>query len=162
MLNDNLSFHERHIILQRQTLTDRLENRGELAQLNSVFRLDLPQNSSWLLYFNESISPLIINYLSFVCDLSPVTEHWPNPDTQTPSSTNLSGSPSKYAVVVFIHGASFNWDSGNSYDPSIWSSLGKVIAVTLNYRLGILGESLLQTLKIRFAPCSGWHESHPE
>ena len=52
----------------------------------------------------------------------------------------------KYAVVVFIHGASFDWDSGNSYDPSVWSSLGKVIVVTLNYRLGILDKVFFYNL----------------
>lgn len=41
--------------------------------------------------------------------------------------------------MVFIHGESFEWNSGNAYDGSILSSYGQVIVVTLNYRLGILG-----------------------
>lgn len=50
-------------------------------------------------------------------------------------------SSSKYPVIVFIHGdESYDTDSGNSYDGSIWASYGKVIIVTLNYRLGILGK----------------------
>lgn len=45
-----------------------------------------------------------------------------------------------YPVIVFIHGESFEWNSGNAYDGSILSSYGQVIVVTLNYRLGVLGE----------------------
>lgn len=46
-----------------------------------------------------------------------------------------------YPVMVFIHGESYEWNSGNAYDGSILSSYGQVIVVTLNYRLGILGTS---------------------
>lgn len=43
-------------------------------------------------------------------------------------------------VIVFLHGESFEWNSGNSYDGSILASYGQVIVVTLNYRLGALGK----------------------
>lgn len=45
-----------------------------------------------------------------------------------------------YPVMVFVHGESFDWNSGNAYDGSILASYGQVIVVTLNYRLGVLGE----------------------
>ncbi|XP_039296334.1 LOW QUALITY PROTEIN: uncharacterized protein LOC111043338 [Nilaparvata lugens] len=45
----------------------------------------------------------------------------------------------KYPVIVFIHGESFEWNSGNPYDGSVLSSFGEVIVITLNFRLGILG-----------------------
>lgn len=45
----------------------------------------------------------------------------------------------KFPVIVFIHGESFEWNSGNPYDGSVLASYGQVIVVTLNYRLGILG-----------------------
>ncbi|XP_065576080.1 neuroligin-4, X-linked-like isoform X2 [Artemia franciscana] len=45
----------------------------------------------------------------------------------------------KFPIIVFLHGESFNWGSGNPYDGSILSSYGDVVVVTLNYRLGILG-----------------------
>jgi carboxylesterase type B len=49
--------------------------------------------------------------------------------------------PSKnLPVIVFLHGESFEWNSGNSYDGSILASYGQVIVITLNYRLGALGE----------------------
>lgn len=49
------------------------------------------------------------------------------------------GPQAKYSVVVYIHGESFEWNSGNPYDGSILASYGQVIVITLNYRLGILG-----------------------
>lgn len=45
-----------------------------------------------------------------------------------------------YAVLVFVHGESFEWGSGNPYDGSVLASYGHVIVVTLNFRLGILGK----------------------
>nr|WCC58147.1 carboxylesterase [Pharsalia antennata] len=45
----------------------------------------------------------------------------------------------KYPVMVYIHGESFEWNSGNPYDGSVLAAYGKVIVVTLNFRLGILG-----------------------
>lgn len=47
--------------------------------------------------------------------------------------------PKKYPVMVFIHGESYEWNSGNAYDGSVLASYGQVIVVTVNYRLGILG-----------------------
>jgi len=54
----------------------------------------------------------------------------------------LSGSrglEAPYAVMVYVHGESFEWGSGNLYDGSVLASAGHVIVITLNYRLGILG-----------------------
>lgn len=45
-----------------------------------------------------------------------------------------------YPVMIFIHGESYEWNSGNAYDGSVLSSYGQVIVVTVNYRLGILGK----------------------
>ncbi|XP_017052998.1 uncharacterized protein LOC108096132 isoform X1 [Drosophila ficusphila] len=47
--------------------------------------------------------------------------------------------PKQYAVLVYLHGESFEWNSGNPYDGSVLSSYGEVIVVTVNYRLGVLG-----------------------
>lgn len=41
--------------------------------------------------------------------------------------------------MVYIHGESFEWNSGNPYDGSVLASYADVVVVTLNYRLGILG-----------------------
>ncbi|PZC74639.1 hypothetical protein B5X24_HaOG200209 [Helicoverpa armigera] len=45
----------------------------------------------------------------------------------------------KFPVLVFIHGDSFEWSSGNPYDGRILASYGNVMVITVNFRLGILG-----------------------
>lgn len=45
----------------------------------------------------------------------------------------------KYPVLVFIHGESYEWNAGSTYDGSVLASYGKVVVVTINFRLGILG-----------------------
>ncbi|XP_063836518.1 neuroligin-1-like [Ostrinia nubilalis] len=45
----------------------------------------------------------------------------------------------KYPVVIFIHGESFEWNSGNVYDGAVLASYAGVVVITINYRLGILG-----------------------
>ncbi|XP_051167849.1 neuroligin-4, X-linked-like [Leptopilina boulardi] len=49
------------------------------------------------------------------------------------------GVDAPYAVIMYVHGESFEWGSGNFYDGSVLASAGHVIVITLNYRLGILG-----------------------
>ena len=43
-------------------------------------------------------------------------------------------------VMLFVHGESYEWGSGNLYDGRVLASYGNVVVVTLNYRLGILGK----------------------
>lgn len=43
--------------------------------------------------------------------------------------------------MVFVHGESYEWNSGNPYDGSVLASYGQILVVTINYRLGILGKS---------------------
>lgn len=53
----------------------------------------------------------------------------------------LSGNTDiRHPVVVYIHGESFEWNSGNPYDGSVLAAYSDLVVVTLNYRLGILGE----------------------
>lgn len=47
---------------------------------------------------------------------------------------------SKKPVMVYIHGGSYMEGTGNMIDGSILASYGNVIVITINYRLGILGE----------------------
>ncbi|XP_031843630.1 neuroligin 5 [Nomia melanderi] len=49
------------------------------------------------------------------------------------------GVEAPYAVMVYVHGESFEWGTGNIYDGSVLASAGQVIVITFNYRLGILG-----------------------
>ncbi|KAJ6636653.1 Neuroligin-4, X-linked [Pseudolycoriella hygida] len=55
-----------------------------------------------------------------------------------PKWENMGPQP-KFPVIIYIHGESYEWNSGNPYDGSVLASYGQVIVVTLNYRLGILG-----------------------
>lgn len=50
------------------------------------------------------------------------------------------GFEAPYAVLVLVHGESFEWGAGHPYDGSVLASYGHVIVVTLNFRLGILGK----------------------
>ncbi|GBP26815.1 Neuroligin-1 [Eumeta japonica] len=45
----------------------------------------------------------------------------------------------KYPIVIFIHGESFEWNSGNVYEGAVLASYAGLVVVTINYRLGILG-----------------------
>lgn len=47
----------------------------------------------------------------------------------------------RYPIMVFIHGESYEWNSGNPYDGSVLAAYGQVIVVTLNFRLGIMGKN---------------------
>lgn len=51
-----------------------------------------------------------------------------------------NASPVKYPVMVFVHGESYEWNSGNPYDGSVLASYGQMLVVTINYRLGVLGK----------------------
>ncbi|GFV73146.1 COesterase domain-containing protein [Trichonephila clavipes] len=53
---------------------------------------------------------------------------------------------SRVPVLVFIHGESYEWNAGNPYDGSVLASFGKVVVVTVNFRLGVLGKSAIQCI----------------
>ncbi|KAH1001888.1 hypothetical protein HUJ04_005847 [Dendroctonus ponderosae] len=54
------------------------------------------------------------------------------------AGTREGSNQAKYPVIVFIHGESYEWNSGNPYDGTVLASYGGVVVVTINYRLGIL------------------------
>ncbi|KAK4880714.1 hypothetical protein RN001_008860 [Aquatica leii] len=57
----------------------------------------------------------------------------------TGSSSTSVGTEVRYPVIVYIHGESFEWNSGNPYDGTVIAAYAELVVVTLNYRLGILG-----------------------
>ncbi|XP_050294927.1 neuroligin-1-like [Anthonomus grandis grandis] len=71
-----------------------------------------------------------------------------------PGSGNR-GIEAPYAVLVFVHGESFEWGAGHPYDGSVLASYGHVIVVTLNYRLGVLGFLRTKSSSDPRAPDSG-------
>ena len=42
-------------------------------------------------------------------------------------------------VILFVHGDSYETGTGNAYDGSIMAAFGRLVVITLNYRLGVLG-----------------------
>lgn len=52
-------------------------------------------------------------------------------------------------VLVFIHGESYEWNSGNPYDGTVLASYGGLVVVTINYRLGVLGKCILFLLDVK-------------
>uniref|UniRef100_A0A336M8Z5 CSON013526 protein n=1 Tax=Culicoides sonorensis TaxID=179676 RepID=A0A336M8Z5_CULSO len=77
-------------------------------------------------------------------DLQHQSEDCLNLNIYVPSKGNL-GYEAPYSVLVFIHGESFEYGSGNLYNGEILASYGNIIVITLNYRLGILGFGAYQS-----------------
>lgn len=71
------------------------------------------------------------------------------------SDSNGNASPVKYPVMVFVHGESYEWNSGNPYDGSVLASYGQILVVTINYRLGVLGELKLIQFMDRYRQSLG-------
>ena len=45
-----------------------------------------------------------------------------------------------HPVVVFVHGESYDIGTGNAYDGTVLAAYGSLVVVTINYRLGVLGQ----------------------
>lgn len=54
----------------------------------------------------------------------------------------------KLPLLVFVHGPSYNYGSGNPYDGSLLAWYGELIVITLNYRLGAFGKLLSASLRV--------------
>ncbi|KIH67988.1 Carboxylesterase [Ancylostoma duodenale] len=48
---------------------------------------------------------------------------------------------SQLPVLVVVHGDEYGWNAGSPYNGSILASHGQIVVVTLNYRLGVFGQS---------------------
>lgn len=59
-----------------------------------------------------------------------------------------------FAVMVFVHGESYEIGTGNAYDGSVLASYGDVIVITINYRLGVLGTYVRDFFMYQF---KWWH-----
>lgn len=53
--------------------------------------------------------------------------------------SGMSDSGKRHPVLLYIHGESYDWGSGNPYDGSVLASYTDQVVVTINYRLGVLG-----------------------
>ncbi|XP_053601597.1 neuroligin-4, Y-linked [Plodia interpunctella] len=56
-----------------------------------------------------------------------------------PAQAGVRDAVARYPVLVFVHGESYEWSSGNPYDGTVLASQAGLVVVTINYRLGILG-----------------------
>uniref|UniRef100_A0A1A9WXD2 Carboxylesterase type B domain-containing protein n=1 Tax=Glossina brevipalpis TaxID=37001 RepID=A0A1A9WXD2_9MUSC len=54
-------------------------------------------------------------------------------------NTSETEDSQKLATILYIHGESYEWNSGNPYDGSELAAHGNVVVVTINFRLGIFG-----------------------
>lgn len=59
------------------------------------------------------------------------------------------GTDVRYPVMVYIHGESFEWNSGNPYDGHVLAGYADLVVVTLNYRLGILGKNFSFVISLK-------------
>lgn len=59
----------------------------------------------------------------------------------TKSTTTTTKGSTLLPTILYIHGESYEWNSGNPYDGSVLAGHGKIIVVTINFRLGILGKN---------------------
>lgn len=56
-------------------------------------------------------------------------------------SEGLEAPTSLLPLLVLVHGESFEWGSSAALDGSALAAHANIAVVTLNYRLGILGQS---------------------
>ncbi|XP_060517630.1 neuroligin-1-like isoform X2 [Cylas formicarius] len=81
------------------------------------------------LYYLEKLLPFLVNQSEDCLYLN----------VYVPRTASGDEEPNLLPCVVYVHGESFEWNSGNPYDGTVLASSGKVIVVTINFRLGVLG-----------------------
>lgn len=67
--------------------------------------------------------------------------NYPTQDDQRPEET-------LYPVLVYIHGEDFSWGAGSLHDGRVLATYGKVIVVTFNFRIGVLGKIIFHYLDV--------------
>lgn len=92
--------------------------------------------------FNKVKFNAVQLFLVFAADAVYDTSNAYDMDTQ---------STKRLPVMVYVHGESFEWNSGNPYDGSVLASYGQVIVVTINYRLGVMGKCKVAILFVYFS-----------
>ena len=51
-------------------------------------------------------------------------------------------------VIVYVHGESYERNSGNLYDGRVLTSYGQDVVVTINFHLGVLDEFGCEALRV--------------
>ena len=86
------------------------------------------------------VFPLLIHSCFFFFSDDPSNYHSSDKGQE---KSRKKGPVHLYPVMVYIHGEGFSWGSGNLHDGRSLATYGKVIVVTINYRLGVLGKKLV-------------------
>ncbi|KAK3752810.1 hypothetical protein QZH41_005179 [Actinostola sp. cb2023] len=73
--------------------------------------------------------------LTGIARLDEMSEDYLNLNVFVPHASKVSALP----VMVWIYGGSFQLSSNRIYDGSYIATMGKVIVVAINYRLGVFG-----------------------
>lgn len=84
---------------------------------------------------------MLILFLFILSDL--VDDYMDEIGMNSKNDANKGQSVPNYPVMVFIHGESFSWGSGNLYDGRVLATYGRVIVITINFRLGVFGKVII-------------------
>ncbi|CAH4003648.1 unnamed protein product [Pieris brassicae] len=55
------------------------------------------------------------------------------------TGAEMESEKARLPCLLFVHGESYEWSSGNAYDGTTLAAHGNIIVVTINFRLGVLG-----------------------
>lgn len=66
---------------------------------------------------------------------------WQNFTSVVAAGKQRPATTDPFPVMIFVHGESFSWGSGNLFDGRVLAAFGEVVVITFNFRLGVLGES---------------------
>ncbi|CAD7085883.1 unnamed protein product [Hermetia illucens] len=122
--------------------------RGRLAQLRRLLPL-LANQSEDCLYLNLYVPRMLYptppsssGTTGFGGDAGATGPGLGTSSSSTDGIHNIpNDSPEDKPIpaILYIHGESYEWNSGNPYDGSVLAAHGNVIVVTINFRLGVLG-----------------------
>ncbi|TRZ01293.1 hypothetical protein DNTS_030422 [Danionella cerebrum] len=123
-----------------------VNNKTRDTAVKSIKRLPRPRASLLLLY-NQPPTHVLIRGLnqykrdpqitSTSREIADIGAH------ELQDSQDIHDENGLRPVMVYIHGGSYMEGTGNMIDGSILASYGNVIVVTLNYRLGVLVDSVI-------------------
>lgn len=87
-----------------------------------------------------SLCSILISYYFLISD--PIEDFVDEIGMSTKEEVKNDQNGPSYPVMVFIHGESFSWGSGNLYDGRVLATYGRVIVITINFRLGVFGKQI--------------------
>uniref|UniRef100_H3DAH1 Carboxylesterase type B domain-containing protein n=1 Tax=Tetraodon nigroviridis TaxID=99883 RepID=H3DAH1_TETNG len=92
-------------------------------------------------YVQDLTEECLINFLFVHCEENSCHKRRDRESEKGRERLDIHDENGLKPVMVYIHGGSYMEGTGNMIDGSILASYGNVIVITINYRLGVLGES---------------------